>query len=287
MVTEYHLNRLVILQVSVLIGLIHCESQTCDFKPYSFWPRPGVFFYTCVISNANVLNETAGMVTDISSYRNSNGEVQIVDYVFENNITYIPNSIFKTFPKLRSFQISDYSGLEVLKREYFKYADELMKVSIIYNDIKQLDENVFVEAPNLRNLVLSNNKIFKIHKNAFRGLLKLKEIHLEGNNLKILHPKTFSYFSSLRALDLVSNSCIDKFYKFVPTNYSEIEMDILEHCPYNYYKNNLDTLFHNKVEDQKLKNSDMKIETETDYTGIIISTTSENPDIDVPESIFK
>ena len=281
---------MVILQVSLLIALIHCESQTCDFKETvikvittNASKLREMSFYSCVIENTNVLDETEGMVTDTSSNLRDDLFLPMVDYRAGNNITYIPNSIFETFPHLRIFQISTYSGLKVLKREYFKNAKHLMGIAIVKNDIVQLDENLFDEAPNLINLMLYNNKIITIHRNAFSGLQKLKGIILRGNNIKYLHPKTFSHLTSLDSLNLRSNSCIDKSYDLLSTKFSELETEILEYCPYELYIKFLHAT-KSSIQNTSTSSTNMKIETVADNAEL--STITENPDYNDTESIF-
>lgn len=225
----------------MFITLTSSKKQTCKFENkivhLNTYDGTNAKIYACVINATTLFNESDRIVTDTRSNRYSNSKVQMVDYSFKNQIYYIPKSIFVTFPNLLYFRIYSAQNLEVLKPEYLKNAQSLKLFRINHNNIAQLDENLFVEAPNLVHLNLQKNKIVIIHKNAFNGLFQLAGIYLQGNNIKFLHPLTFSHLTSLLSLDLTSNICINKIYKFLPSKFFEIENETGKSCPYDFYLN--------------------------------------------------
>lgn len=96
-----------------------------------------------------------------------------------------------------------------------------------------MDANVFAQAPNLEHINLRRNKIVIIHKLAFNGLSHLKGLYLVRNKIKKLHPNTFSELLSLKSLDLWYNSCINKNFPIVKSNFEEVEEEIEKNCEYD------------------------------------------------------
>ena len=188
--------------------------------------------YVCTIK-ANLENDQEEVTTDTSKNTKSNDEVTVVYYYEDNNVKFIPNSLFSTFTNLEYLLISWNNNFETMKQEYLRNATKLKCLKITDNLVKKLDKNVFSEAKNLEHINFMDNKIETIHKKAFNGLPKLQGVYLHKNRIKSLNPYTFSFIIKLNILELTgAENCVNDKFLNATCQFPEIEREILQSCTY-------------------------------------------------------
>lgn len=121
----------------------------------------------------------------------------------QRNLTFIPASIFETFPKIHVIRLS--VGVKALSKESFKNAGHLQMLELQKNSIDKVPAGVFSHAASLKEINLSNNQISEIEDNAFSELNDLVFIYLEKNHLTTLKRLTFAGAPNLKSLRLLDN----------------------------------------------------------------------------------
>lgn len=121
----------------------------------------------------------------------------------QKNLTFVPPSIFETFPNIRAIRLS--VGIKSLSKDSLKNADQLHTLELQKNAIEKIPSGVFANARHLKEIDLSVNQISEIEDNAFDGLDKLMFIYLEKNRIKTLKNGTFAGAGHLSGLRLGEN----------------------------------------------------------------------------------
>lgn len=203
--------------------------QTCVFNHgiFEVWARR-VSLYYCEIVDARLTNEYEAVRT-ITHDKESDSEVQAVIYGPENQLDFIPASIYVKFPNLKLLRING-CGLTSIEPEFFRNARNLKQIGIENNFISHLDAFIFVGARNVESINLFNNGIESVDQNTFGGLNKLANLELYHNNIVKLSPTTFSHLFKLSILRLDSNQCINKYFTYFFGEFDEIEAAIKKNC---------------------------------------------------------
>ena len=218
-----------------------CHEQICDFARTS-WQSSSIKhysakYYSCIINHAKLTSEEEIVTTNIERNLEPSEEVTSLEYKFNNELKFIPNSIFETFPRIQFLFIVN-AKLDNLKPSYLKKAEHLKLLRISHNAIIELNDNLFLEAPNLENINLEQNKIEIIHRFTFSGLPKVYAIYLASNRIKNLPFNSFDGLPSLQVLNLQFNNCINfKFghhFKEI-IDPKEIEEQIWKDCSQDFY----------------------------------------------------
>ena len=217
---------------------LFCLDQTCTFgtgmpSATNMDEIPTKSYYFCKINSAQLLNESVPVNTITINNTKSNSEVQLVSYVLNNNVKFIPNSLFKIFPNVEYFCITYREGIVVLKPRFLKGAKNLKVFYVYQNNIISLEEDLFIEAPNLQHINLKNNLIESVHISTFKGLSNLEGLYLQGNKIVNLHPNTFYVLLKLKSLNLTSNRCINTFFAILETSHIIIATEIKKTCMYD------------------------------------------------------
>ena len=206
--------------------------QTCQFES-RFWhfnskDSAYKYFWTCVFSNKKLNVDLFETV----SYSNITADSEVTAIIYEsgNIVEFWSSAIFTKFSNAENFKVTESLGIDVIKPEYLKSADNLKMFIIENNEIVELQANLFVDAPKLENINLSKNKIAVIHEYTFRGLSHIKGIYLSRNKLKTLRYNIFQHLWSLQVLDLWKNDCLNKRFEIVTYNHRELENAIETLC---------------------------------------------------------
>ena len=120
---------LLILQVFCLIQIHYCVEQVCIFETINWSTNclghgPRKNYYTCKITGTKLINDTELVSTNTLNTTRANIEVEMI-YYDNNEVKFIPNSIFETFLGLEYFFLGADQKLEVLKRSFLKNAKKL------------------------------------------------------------------------------------------------------------------------------------------------------------------
>lgn len=213
------------------ITFVRCEMQFCRFFNIDWTSAAGSFSrYTCRIDNVKLLNENETVITNINNSKTDIENVEAVQYYGEsNNLTFIPNSLYKVFKNIQILSIHQ-AGLKILRPHFFENATKLTTLEISNNLVEYLEANLFLSAPNLQTLYLNMNNIVKIDLLTFSGLFQLTLIDLSDNRIKKLSPKTFSHLLNLQELLMQGNGWIDKNFVNASENFIVIEEEIDKNC---------------------------------------------------------
>jgi Leucine-rich repeat (LRR) protein len=96
------------------------------------------------------------------------------------NIQYLPNNIYKAFPKLKTLNFKDCS-LKIVIRKNFRNLNSLKSLDISFNRIETIVIGTFNDLINLEKLDLTLNYIKVLNGDVFKPLLNLKEVFLSDN----------------------------------------------------------------------------------------------------------
>lgn len=182
---------------------------------------------------------------------------------FENSSTpFIPENIFQIMLNIESLSMSNV-GIEIIHPNDFTKANNLRKLVLSCNKIKDLPLAVFRSAPILTEIDLSNNnltelnantfsggemililifsfnKIKNIHENVFSNLNNLTEIWLDNNKLEGISPSLFEKTTTLSIIKL-NNNRIKELDGKVFVNLNELlELDLSSNLLNDFNSNSL------------------------------------------------
>lgn len=216
-----------------MIEFFDCTEQSCKFHVRTWAETKNLTYYSCEIFNTTLSVDPKEVTTNTKSHNNSNGEVYLFNYVEGNQLEFIPNSIFTTFPNLQVFLISKNASLDNLKPDYLLNAKKLTALEISGNPITELNGYIFEEAPRLKIINLHDNLIESIHWLTFKGLCNLLVVNLQGNRISRLVPTTFSNLLSIEIVKMEKNLCLNETFYISNYNFTEIENVIDSVCEQN------------------------------------------------------
>ncbi|CAH2083536.1 unnamed protein product [Euphydryas editha] len=121
-----------------------------------------------------------------------------------NNITYLPNNIFKSV-KLNDLNLS-HNNIGYLYSDVFLEQSSMTELKLGNNDLKSLPVGLFSNMNSLKVLDLGYNSIGYLNKSTFNGLVSLTELLLTRNRIEQLDQAIFDFTTSLEVLDLSMNN---------------------------------------------------------------------------------
>ncbi|XP_059821949.1 leucine-rich repeat-containing protein 3B-like [Hypanus sabinus] len=150
----------------------------------------------------------------------------------KNNLTVLPAKAFHTLWRMNILLISS-CNVKFVEDGAFTVLENLWRLDLQRNDIRQLGDNfstglsflselilsennletlnpqMFQYLDNVKKLYLNNNQIYQIRNGAFRSMTKLRHLHLQDNRLAFLHNGVFFMLQSLEVLNLQGNNIKD------------------------------------------------------------------------------
>lgn len=158
---------------------------------------------------------------------NTNDDVERL-YFEDQNIPFLPHGIDERFINLKLLSVIN-SSLVHINNEALKM-NNLIDLTIEYNNIKYIDENTFQNLRQLKSLNLASNHIAELHLNTFKNMNELKTLNLNWNQLELLKAGVFNDCRNLQTLMLRQNKLkiIDKSI-----------LDPLESLQYIYLQGNV------------------------------------------------
>lgn len=148
----------------------------------------------CTVSNFHAEYTTQ---VDCDVYPLERHHVKVVRFS-NSKMIYIPHGMFRYFPNIREFDISN-SQIESIQRN-FEGAKNLVFLIISNNNITELGASLFVDAPTLTVVDFSYNRIKTINKFAFAEARSLSRLVFSHNNISELNERLFK---DLRFLDQI------------------------------------------------------------------------------------
>ncbi|KAM0679562.1 hypothetical protein GINT2_002191 [Glugoides intestinalis] len=119
--------------------------------------------------------------------------------------TNIDLDIIRLMKNIKRLDINGIKELEKIPDLLFDGLTKLESLSLVNNNIKELQPNLFNNLQKLEYLNLSKNKLTELPSCVFDGLVNLKSLRLEDNNIKELQPNIFNNLQKLEYLWLYSN----------------------------------------------------------------------------------
>jgi Leucine-rich repeat (LRR) protein len=179
--------------VTLWLWLVILPARVAKLCPEECWCEPGGYHVDCSSSSLN--NIPFIFPTNVQEL-----------VLYDNNIMSIEKDSFITrgLTELRTFVI-DYCQLETIQLGAFNELTELIHMSVVSNDIREIIPRTFETMSSLDYLDLRENRIEHLEIYVFAGLFKLKHKDFEGNQLKYVHPDTFVGLHNLIYLHLPNN----------------------------------------------------------------------------------
>ncbi len=118
-----------------------------------------------------------------------------------------PPEIFLKFGNAKKLTIID-QNIQEIQLKTFQNATLLEELDIHQNKLTRLDGHVFEGASNLTNLFLYEGNIREVDVNAFKELRTLETLWLHDNSIQYLHVDTFSSNPELTDLRLNGNNLL-------------------------------------------------------------------------------
>lgn len=122
----------------------------------------------------------------------------------ESKMPCIPENLFYRMSNLREFDIS-FTGVELLHRNEFENANNLIFFTSIHNKIASLTPSVFRNAPNISVIDLSHNLIEELKENSFIGSERISRLHFSHNRIKNIAWNAFATLFQMDTIDLSHN----------------------------------------------------------------------------------
>ncbi|KAM0680769.1 hypothetical protein GINT2_001042 [Glugoides intestinalis] len=119
--------------------------------------------------------------------------------------TNIDLDIIRLMKNIKRLDINGIKELEKIPDLLFDGLVNLIELSLVNNNIKELQPNLFNNLQKLEYLNLTSNKLTEFPSCVFDGLVNLKSLWLEDNNIKELQPNIFNNLQKLESLNLSNN----------------------------------------------------------------------------------
>lgn len=172
----------------------------------------GIFYergtdYVFQVFGISIVTEGPIYVKTKHLNRKRNEDVNSIAFK-ESTLELIPNSLFKYFTNLESFECHK-CKIENIHCS-LGWTDKLLDLQISSNIITELQNFTFKGAENLKEIDLAANLISNIERFAFKGLKSLHTLTLAHNYISELHHELFTDLGNLKRLFIFGNkiSCL-------------------------------------------------------------------------------
>lgn len=155
----------------------YTSAQTVDVEcTFDFYD-----VYVCHLSGFNLAPEaTLNIITDHEDGFTDEDIGRV--YIFDSNVSYVPNVIFTKFPNLQRLTMNTV-GLETIPAGAFEGATHLYLFSAMFNQLTHLVDGAFRGLENITEIDLGFNNISVVEENAFEGLANLEILDFNENLL--------------------------------------------------------------------------------------------------------
>jgi Leucine-rich repeat (LRR) protein len=121
------------------------------------------------------------------------------------NVEYLPIKLYKTFPNLVGYYISNCPVTEI-DYSHFKKLVKLRSIIINYTSLKTIAQDTFKDLKNLWILNLAGGLLTSIDDQVFRNLVALKDLNIMENDIETISINAFDNLTELQNLTLSDNS---------------------------------------------------------------------------------
>ncbi|OTF73934.1 Leucine rich repeat containing protein [Euroglyphus maynei] len=133
-----------------------------------------------------------------------------------NNITVVEK--FESIEQLNRLSLAT-NGLREIDHFAFEQLPNLVALDLSYNELEEIPATLFNDLSELQFLNLSHNRFKFIPVELFKSNAFLHELNLAHNKIQFIQPDTFSYLGQLQILSLASNS----FYSIATGMFHRLE----------------------------------------------------------------
>lgn len=216
----------------------------CDYV-YSF---DDSWVYGCWLNDLNIGTNTIEVVSFSGTHASEKTDQDVELLVFTNGtMAFLPNGFGNVFRNLKYLTVGDLKSLSLgtkrIRQSNFRNLENLLELSLLFNEIEILDEDSLLDLPELQIFRIVNNKLQVLHEETFARNAKLKEIYLNSNQLSYVSGSVFRNNLLLEKVDFRKN-----FLKTVDETMFETNLNLigvsfvsnrLEVLPKHLFKNNL------------------------------------------------
>ncbi|KAJ3657247.1 hypothetical protein Zmor_016259 [Zophobas morio] len=135
-----------------------------------------------------------------NTFRNLTVEELSVEH---SGVTKIELCAFNYLPKLHTLSLL-FNNLQTLEEEIFNNLSNLQNLELSFNFIRHFPDNIFKKIPKLKSVFIRNNKIEQLSQNAFRSNT-LSYLDLSGNRIATITEGAFNDLPRLSSLILSFN----------------------------------------------------------------------------------
>lgn len=167
-----------------------------------------IVLFTCVASTLGIL----GATRDLSCGSSTHFTIGFTDtkeiICATTHITLEPNTTVRYIDSRdRDFNVLEFYGCHIhtFPKEVFLQFDNLKKIKMTGNDVRQIVDHSFEKAFSLKELNMNRNKLEEITRDTFKGASKLTFLSLEHNNIRSVSILAFDTLHSLEVLYLAYN----------------------------------------------------------------------------------
>lgn len=131
-------------------------------------------------------------------------QIGLEELKIEFQLEFLQPKLFDGLENLKKLDLSR-NKIKEMQPELFSHLKQLREINMSFNSIKQLQPRVFTESVRFENLKLNNNFIKIIENNALEGLENLVSLDLSGNMIEKLEKNFFYTLNQLKRLEFGAN----------------------------------------------------------------------------------
>lgn len=153
--------------------------------------------------------------------------------LYDNNISRIESGSLRGQSRLTYLELSS-NNIQEIEEDAFVDLEALNTLVLIDNQLQEIRGTTLHNLTNLIHLDFWYNNITHIGENTLSGLTNLLYLYFDNNQIEAVHPRFASDLASLQYVDLVGNSCVNRYFE-LSNEQSWREMNnALQTCFNNY-----------------------------------------------------
>ncbi|KAG5668132.1 hypothetical protein PVAND_016084 [Polypedilum vanderplanki] len=147
-------------------------------------------------------------------------KIYFVEIALKNHSEHLPLDIGVHFEAIENLLIQ-FSSLKYLQRFHFETIKKIEVLSLIYNEIESIPNDVFHDLENLRHVDLANNKIKSLSESLLSNSLNLIIFYAPNNEITEIPLDFFINNKKVRKIDFFNNK-IEQFNVNVKKRFTEV-----------------------------------------------------------------
>ncbi|CAO1294192.1 unnamed protein product [Diamesa serratosioi] len=168
--------------------------------------------YTCYVTSLDNSNNTMVITGSSGTHEANKTNIDIESIYVENtNTKFIPRNLGNLFNLIKLTMRK--TKLVEIKSQDFNGMQDLEYLDLSENYLTILPIDVFLTLPKLELLSMLSNQLKEIQNGIFSNNLQLRSLHLSFNEIKFLGSSLLSGLTNLGFVNLWSNFCINNMYE--------------------------------------------------------------------------